>query len=58
MHYRNDEIPNESAIKSNADFTSYKEVQERAIPKFKYYNQLIAELKKILKEEVKPLINN
>lgn len=58
MHYRNDEIPNESAIKSNADFTSYKEVQERAIPKFKYYNQLIEELKKILKEEVKPLINN
>lgn len=58
MHYRDDEIPNESAIKSNADFTSYKEVQERAIPKFKYYNQLIAELKKILKEEVKPLINN
>lgn len=58
MHYRNDEIPNESAIKSNADFASYKEVQERAIPKFKYYNQLIAELKKILKEEVKPLINN
>lgn len=58
MHYGNDEIPNESAIKSNADFASYKEVQERAIPKFKYYNQLIAELKKILKEEVKPLINN
>lgn len=58
MHYRDDEIPNESAIKSNVDFTSYKEVQERAIPKFKYYNQLIAELKKILKEEVKPLINN
>ena len=58
MHYRNGEIPNESAIKETANFTSYKEVQERAIPKFKYYTMLIAELRKTLDEEIKPLMNH
>ena len=57
-HYRNGEIPNESAIKSTADFTSFKEAQERAIPKFKYYNMMIEELRKTLEEEIKPLLNN
>ena len=58
MHYRNGEIPNESAIKETANFTSYKEVQERAIPKFKYYTMMIAELRKTLDEEIKPLMNH
>ena len=57
-HYRNGEIPNESAIKSTADFTSFKEAQERAIPKFKYYNMMIEELRKTLEEEIRPLLNN
>ena len=57
-HYRNGEIPNESAIKSTADFTSFKEAQGRAIPKFKYYNMMIEELRKTLEEEIKPLLNN
>ena len=55
-HYRNGEIPNESAIKATIDFTSYKAAQERALPKFKYYAQMMAELKKTLDEEIKPLI--
>ena len=58
MHYRNGEIPNESAIKKTIDYTTYKEVQERALPKFKFYGQMIAALKKVLEEEIKPLINN
>ena len=58
MHYRNGEIPNESAIIETANFTSYKEVQERAIPKFKYYTMMIAELRKTLDEEIKPLMNH
>ena len=58
MHYRNGEIPNESAIKKTIDYTTYKEVQEGALPKFKFYGQMIAALKKILEEEIKPLINN
>lgn len=57
-HYRNGEIPNENAIKVTADFPSYKATQEQAIPKFKYYAMLIADLKKTLDEEVKPLLNN
>ena len=58
MHYRNGEIPNESAIKATIDFTSYKEAQEKALPKFKYYAQMMAELKKTLEEEIKPLISH
>lgn len=57
-HYRNGEIPNENAIKITADFPSYKATQEQAIPKFKYYTMLIADLKKTLDEEVTPLLNN
>ena len=56
MHFKNDEIPNESVIKATIDYASYKSAQEKALPKFKYYTQCIAELKKILKEEVKPLM--
>ena len=58
LHYRNGEIPNESAIKQTADFISFKESQERAIPKFKYYSMMATALKKTLEEEIKPLINN
>ena len=55
-HYRNGEIPNESAIKATIDYTSYKAVQEKALPKFKYYAKLMAELKKTLDEEIRPLM--
>ena len=54
-HYRKGGIPNENAIKITADFTSYKEAQERAIPKFKYYAKMLAELKKTLDDEIAPL---
>ena len=57
LHYRNGEIPNESVIKSTIDYTTYKEVQEKAVPKFKYYAQCMKELKKVLDEEIKPLID-
>lgn len=57
-HYRNGVIPNESAIKATIDYTSYKASQERALPKFKYYARLIAELRKTLDQEIKPLINH
>ena len=57
LHYRNGEIPNESVIKSTIDYTTYKEVQEKAVPKFKYYAQCMKELKKVLDEEIKQLID-
>lgn len=56
MHCKNDEIPNESAIKALVDYTSYKQAEENPLPKFKYYARMIAELRRIQKEEVKPLI--
>ncbi len=57
-HYRNGVIPNESAIKATIDFTGYKNAQEKALPKFKYYAQMMSELRKTLDEEIKPLISN
>ncbi len=57
-HYKNGEIPNESVIKTNVNYTQYKEQNEKALPKFKYYAKLMAELKKTLDEEVKPLLNH
>lgn len=57
-HCRNGQIPNESAIKATVDFTSYKAAREKALPKFKYYAQMIAELRKTLNEEVRPLLDH
>ena len=56
IHYRNGKIPNETAIKATVDYTSYKEAQETALPKYKFYNHMMAELKKTLDEEIKPLL--
>lgn len=50
-------MPNESAIKATIDFTSYKQVTENALPKFKYYAKMMAALKKTLDDEIKPLVN-
>lgn len=56
IHYRNGKIPNETAIKATVDYTSYKEAQKTALPKYKFYNRMMAELKKTLDEEIKPLL--
>lgn len=56
-HYRNGEIPNESEIKANTDYASYKATRERALPKFRYYKQMMDELRKTLDEEILPLLN-
>ena len=53
-HYRNGEIPNESRIKATIDYTSYKKSREKALPKFKYYAQMMAELREMLDKEMKP----
>lgn len=46
----------ESAIRMTVDYTSYKSSQEKALPKFKYYTKMMAELRKLLDEEIKPLL--
>ena len=56
LHYLNGEIPNESVIKATIDYQSYKDVHEKALPKFRYYTQCMAELRKTLDEEIKPLL--
>ena len=45
------EIPNENAIKATIDFTSYKRSREKALPKFKYYAKMMAELRKTMKKK-------
>ncbi len=57
-HYRDGGIPNESAIKATVDYAGYKAERERALPKFKYYTQMMAELRDTLDKEIKPLIQN
>ncbi len=57
-HYRNGIIPNENVIKETANFTSYKQTQEKSMPKFKYYSKMIAELREIMEEEIKPLLTH
>ena len=44
-------------IKDTINYQQYKTVQEKAMPKFKYYTQCIAELRKTLEEEIKPLVS-
>ena len=56
LHYRSGEIPNASVIKSTTDFARYKADHEKALPKFKYYAKCMEALKKILNEEIKPLL--
>lgn len=58
LHYQNGEIPNESVIKETIDYQSYKEAEQgKALQKFKYYTQCMAELRKTLDEEIKPLLS-
>ena len=56
IHYKNGQIPNESVIKNTVNYTKYKESQEKVLPRYKYYARMMAELKKTLNEEIKPLL--
>lgn len=58
IHYRSGKIPNENAIKTTANFTNYKQAHEKSIPKFKYYSNMMTELRKIMEEEIKPLLTH
>ena len=56
VHYRNGVISNENEIKATCNYAGYKEEQEKPLPKFKYYNRMMAELRKVLDEEIEPLM--
>ena len=55
-HYRNGKIPNKSAIKMTADVEGYNATQEKPLQRNKYFARMMEELKKILDEEIKPLL--
>ena len=57
-NYRNGTIINESAIKATSNYSEYKDSQDKALPKFKYYSKMMSELRKVLEEEIKPLNHN
>ena len=58
LQNRNGAIINESAIKATSNYSEYKESQEKALPKIKYYSKMMTELRKVLEEEIKPLNHN
>ena len=57
-HYTNGVIINESRIKATSDYASYNKSTESTLPKFIYYKKMIEELRNILNEEIKPLLNH
>lgn len=57
-NYRNGTIINESAIKATSNYSEYKDSQDKALPKFKYYSKMMTELRKVLEEGIKPLNHN
>ena len=48
MHYQGGGIPNENTIKATIDYASYKRDCEKALPKFKFYTQMIKDLRSVL----------
>ena len=58
MHYGQGTIHNENAIKETANFSEYKESMEKPLKKFKYYSQMMTELKNIFDQEIRPLLSH
>ena len=56
FHFRDGELANENKLKDSADYATYKEEQEDALPKFKFRKLMIYEFKTALMPEIAPLI--
>lgn len=57
LHYgRSGLLVNENAIKETANFTAYKEAQEKAVSKFQYYQSLKNDLNVLMQEEIQPIL--
>ncbi|MDY6309635.1 MAG: HsdR family type I site-specific deoxyribonuclease [Oribacterium sp.] len=55
-NYRNGELPNESVLKENANYSAYKAAKkDSAVPKFKFRKELIDDFKNDLMTEIGPL---
>ena len=56
VEYHHDgEIPNSNALKQSLDYQAYKQTTENPVSKFKCYSGMIAELERILREDIMPL---
>ena len=55
-HFRNGVLSNETNLKEAADFAAYKENSEKALPKFKFFGELIKDFKEGLMPEITPLL--
>ena len=55
-NFRDGELANENKLKENADYSSYKEATENALPKFKFNGELIKDFKEELMPVILPLL--
>ncbi len=56
--YRDGVIANENNLKDKADYTSYKETVENALPKFKFRKAMIEDFRNRLMKNVEPLLKH
>ena len=56
FHFRDGELANENKLKDSADYATYKEENEDALPKFKFRKLMVDEFKTMLMPEILPLL--
>ncbi len=55
-HYKEGVIANESKLKDNADYNAYRDSVDNAMPKFRFYKEMIREFKEVLMPEIGELL--
>lgn len=55
-NFKDGELANESKLKENADYSTYKEKTDNPLPKFKFNGALIRDFKDNLMAEISPLL--
>ena len=55
-NFKDGELANENKLKALADYATYKEQTENALPKFKFNGELVREFKEVLMPEISPLL--
>lgn len=56
FYFRDGELANENKLKDSADYATYKEENEDALPKFKFRKLMVDEFKTMLMPEILPLL--
>lgn len=55
-NYKDGKLANENKLKESANYSAYKENNEKPLPKFKFYGELSKDFKETLMPEISPLI--